>query len=133
MRIIEILSEAGTIGTTGSTSGSPGTVSPVSNVPSDKPATTTSPVKTQTANTNLDKLAKLLMQQGKTKPEDLTQASTALQKTMQNPNNPNLDDEEKSLLGTLMGSTLKDPSTVTAIKAVAMQKPQTQIGQQPKI
>lgn len=131
MRIIEILSEQGTVGSVGSTTGSTSNISQVSNVPSDKPAAATSPTTNQKNDPNLDKLAKLLMQQGKTKPQDLTQASTALQKTMQNPNNPNLNDEEKAMLGSLMGSTLKDPSTVTAIKAVAMQKPQQQMGQQP--
>lgn len=62
MKIIELLSEQGTIGTTGSTTGPTNTVNPVSNVPSDKPASATSPAQTTTQDPKLQKLAATLKQ-----------------------------------------------------------------------
>lgn len=119
MKIIELLREEGTVGAVGSTTGIAQPVGAVSQT--SAPGGTTQ--NNKKPDPNQQQLAKILTQQGKTKPEDLTAASTALQKTMQNPNNPNLTDQEKKLLGSLMGSTLQNPATVTAIKAVAQQKP----------
>lgn len=57
MRIVELLEQ--TIGTTGSTTGQTSTVQPVSNTPSDKPASTTSSEKTDSKDTQqLDNLLK---------------------------------------------------------------------------
>lgn len=62
MKIIELLSEQGTIGTTGSTTGSTNTINPVSNNPSDKPASATSPTQNKSQDPNLQKLAATLKQ-----------------------------------------------------------------------
>lgn len=62
MKIIELLSEQGTIGTTGSTTGPTNTINPVSNTPSDKPASATSPNQDKSQNPNLQKLAATLKQ-----------------------------------------------------------------------
>ncbi len=122
MRIYELISEQQSVGTVGSTTGMTQQIGQVQPVSQNTSASSTEKPK----DPNQAKLAALLTQQGKTKPEDLQVASTALQKTMQNPNNPNLNDTEKAAIGGLMGSAIKDPSTINAIKAVAQQKPQQQ-------
>jgi hypothetical protein len=62
MRILEILSETGTIGTTGSTTGPSSGVAPVSNAPSDQPSTAPGADKNNQSDPNLQKLAATLKQ-----------------------------------------------------------------------
>lgn len=122
MRIYELISEQQSVGTVGSTTGMTQQVGQVQPVSQNTSASSTEKPK----DPNQAKLAALLTQQGKTKPEDLQVVSSALQQTMQNPKNPNLDDRQKAALGGLLGSAITDPSTINAIKAVAQQKPQQQ-------
>lgn len=63
MRILELF-ETGTVGTVGSTTGSTDGIGSVSNVPSDRPASATSPnqEKSQQTDPNLQKLAATLKQ-----------------------------------------------------------------------
>jgi len=114
MRIIELLSEQiQTIGSVGSTAGSPGQMPQVSQT-SAKP--------TQQADPARDKIAKLLMPQGIKDPEDLNNATAALQTAMTTPNQ--LKPDQQELLGKLVNPLLKNQGFATAIKQLSAQKPQ---------
>lgn len=114
MRIIELLSEQiQTIGSVGSTAGSPGQMPQVSQT-STKPTQQTDPER--------DKIAKLLMPQGIKDPEDLNNATAALQTAMTTPNQ--LKPDQQELLGKLVNPMLKNQGFATAIKQLSAQKPQ---------
>ena len=113
MRFREFFKEQ-TIGTIGSTTGTP---TPVSQTPSSS-TTNTDQEKTDP---NREQLAKLLMPHGISEPEDLNNASAALQKAMTSPNALNPDQQE--ILGKLAAPMLKNQGFAFALKNLAAQKP----------
>jgi hypothetical protein len=113
MRFREFFKEQ-TIGTIGSTTGTP---TPVSQTPSSS-TTKTGQEKTDP---NREQLAKLLMPHGISEPEDLNNASAALQKAMTSP--AQLDAQQQELLGKLVNPMLKNQGFALALKSLAAQKP----------
>jgi hypothetical protein len=113
MRFREFFKEQ-TIGTIGSTTGTP---TPVSQTPAPS---TTDPDQEKT-DPNREQLAKLLMPHGISEPEDLNNASAALQKAMTSPNQ--LDAQQQELLGKLVNPMLKNQGFAFALKNLAAQKP----------
>lgn len=113
MRFREFFKEQ-TIGTIGSTTGTP---TPVSQTPSNS---TTDPDQEKT-DPNREQLAKLLMPHGISEPEDLNNASAALQKAMTSPGQ--LDAQQQELLGKLVNPMLKNQGFAFALKSLAAQKP----------
>jgi len=115
MRISELLSEqTQPIGTVGSTAGSPGQVPSVSQTP---PVTAAD----KKSDPDREKIAKLLIPQGIKDPADLNNATAAIQKAMQNPNQ--LKPDQQELLGKLVNPLLKNQAFATAIKQISTQKP----------
>jgi hypothetical protein len=112
MRFREFFKEQ-TIGTIGSTTGTP---TPVSQTPS--PSANPDQEKTDP---NREQLAKLLMPHGISEPEDLNNASAALQKAMTSPGQ--LDAQQQELLGKLVNPMLKNQGFAFALKNLAAQKP----------
>jgi hypothetical protein len=82
----------------------------------------TSAKPTQQADPARDKIAKLLMPQGIKDPEDLNNATAALQTAMTTPNQ--LKPDQQELLGKLVNPLLKNQGFATAIKQLSAQKPQ---------
>lgn len=113
MRFREFFKEQ-TIGTIGSTTGTP---TPVSQTP---PPTSATPDQ-EKADPNREQLAKLLMPHGISDPEDLNNASAALQKAMTSPKQ--LDPQQQELLGKLVNPMLKNQGFAFALKNLAAQKP----------
>lgn len=126
MLIIELLKEQ-TIGTTGSSSGPVSTIGTVSNVPSDRPASSTSPTQSKPTDPNLQKLAATLKQNDIVDNEkDVNDFLGAYQaqstgKTL----NPN----QQTAMSRLAGALLKNKNLATnldlQLKATGEQKPGT--------
>jgi hypothetical protein len=108
----------------GSTAGTPGQVPQVSQ--SSAPTNTDNKA---TTNPDQEKMAKLLMPQGITNPEDLNNATSALQVAMQNPKQLRPDQQE--LLGKLVNPMMKNQGFATALKQLSAQKPGQPMGQKP--
>ena len=122
MRIFELLEQIQPMGSVGSTAGAPGQVPQVSQ--SSTPADDK-----ETANPDQEKIAKLLMPQGITDPEDLNNATSALQVAMQNPKQ--LQPDQQELLGKLVNPMMKNQGFATALKQLSTQKPGQPMGQKP--
>jgi hypothetical protein len=123
MRISELISEQQTIGTVGSSATPTGQPVPSTGQPP------TSPDDQQQANPDQEKIAKLLMPQGITDPEDLNNATAALQVAMQNPKQ--LQPDQQELLGKLVNPMMKNQGFATALKQLSTQKPGQPMGQKP--
>jgi hypothetical protein len=125
MRIIELLSETATIGTVGSTSGPTSTVGQVSNVPSDKPATSTPQQKTDP---NLQKLAATLKQNKVVDNDaDVNDFISAYQAQS---TGKMLNPQQQTAMSNLASAMLKNKNLSTnldlQIKAISQQKPNMQ-------
>jgi hypothetical protein len=123
MRISELISEQQTIGTVGSSTAPTGQPVPSTGQPPKEPNGQ------QQANPDQEKMAKLLMPQGITDPEDLNNATAALQVAMQNPKQ--LQPDQQELLGKLVNPMMKNQGFATALKQLSSQKPGQPIGQKP--
>lgn len=126
MRIQELILETGTIGTTGPTSGPTSTINPVSNVPSDKPASATSPTPTQT-DPNVQKLAATLRQNKVIDNEkDINNFLGAYQAQQLG---KTLNPEQQTSMANLASALLKNRNLATSLdlqlKATSQQKPGT--------
>jgi hypothetical protein len=117
MRISELISEQQTIGTVGSSSAPTG--QPIAST-GQSPST---PDEQEKTNPNQEQLAKLLMPHGIKDPEDLNNASAALQKAMTSP--ATLNPEQQELLGKLAAPMLKNQGFAFALKNLSAQKPGT--------
>ena len=124
MRIFELLEQIQPMGSVSSTTGAPGQVPQVS-----QPSTPTSTDDKDTKNPDQEKIAKLLMPQGITDPEDLNNATAALQVAMQNPKQ--LQPNQQELLGKLVNPLMKNQGFATALKQLSAQKPGQTTGQKP--
>ena len=124
MRIFELLEQIQPMGSVSSTTGAPGQVPQVS-----QPSTPTSTDDKDTKNPDQEKIAKLLMPQGITDPEDLNNATAALQVAMQNPKQ--LQPNQQELLGKLVNPLMKNQGFATALKQLSAQKPGQPTGQKP--
>jgi hypothetical protein len=122
MRIFELLEQIQPVGSVGSTAGAPGQMPQVSQ--SSSPTNDK-----ETANPDQEKIAKLLMPQGITDPEDLNNATAALQVAMQNPKQ--LQPDQQELLGKLVNPMMKNQGFATALKQLSAQKPGQPMGQKP--
>ncbi len=121
MRIFELLEQIQPMGSVSSTTGAPGQVPQVS-----QPTGTDDK---DTKNPDQEKIAKLLMPQGITDPEDLNNATAALQVAMQNPKQ--LQPNQQELLGKLVNPLMKNQGFATALKQLSAQKPGQTTGQKP--
>ena len=121
MRIFELLEQIQPMGSVSSTAGAPGQMPQVSQTPS--------PDDKETTNPDQEKMAKLLMPQGITDPEDLNNATAALQVAMQNPKQ--LQPDQQELLGKLVNPMMKNQGFATALKQLSTQKPGQPMGQKP--
>jgi hypothetical protein len=124
MRIFELLEQIQPMGSVSSTTGAPGQVPQVS-----QPSASTSTDDKDTKNPDQEKIAKLLMPQGITDPEDLNNATAALQVAMQNPKQ--LQPNQQELLGKLVNPLMKNQGFATALKQLSAQKPGQPSGQKP--
>jgi hypothetical protein len=124
MRIFELLEQIQPMGSVSSTTGAPGQVPQVS-----QPSASTSTDDKDTKNPDQEKIAKLLMPQGITDPEDLNNATAALQVAMQNPKQ--LQPNQQELLGKLVNPLMKNQGFATALKQLSAQKPGQTTGQKP--
>jgi len=125
MRISELISEQQTIGTVGSSTAPTGQPIPTTG----QPSASTNKDDQEKTNPDREKIAKLLMPQGITDPEDLNNATAALQVAMQNPKQ--LQPDQQALLGKLVNPMMKNQGFAAALKQLSTQKPGQPMGQKP--
>ena len=128
MKIFELLEQ--TIGSTGSTTGQVSTVQNVSNRPSDRPATATSPTQDQQSQPK-NKQLDILLKQNQINVKNTDDFLRAFDALRQNKPIDTLPPEQQKALGDYTKATLNKPGLPnqmnTIIKSVVQSKPTQQI------